>query len=45
MGLESKINKQKDKVKNELEQMILIGKEDVFNYEPVNKSALEHEML
>ena len=44
MGLESKINK-KDKVKNEIEQMLLIGKEDVFNYENIDKSDLEHEML
>jgi hypothetical protein len=42
MHLESRINKQKDKT--EIEQIVLLGKDDVFNAD-FNKSALEHEML
>lgn len=43
MNLESKLTKSKEK--SEMEQIVLIGKDDVFNSEPYNKSMLEHEML
>jgi hypothetical protein len=43
MGLESKLKK--DKTKNEIDQMLLIGKDDVFDSEQIDRSCLEHEML
>ena len=43
MGLESRVNHHHER--NEIESVILIGKEDVLNYEPPNKNQLEHEML
>jgi len=43
MGLESKLKK--DKIKNEIDQMLLIGKDNVFDSEQIDRSCLEHEML
>jgi len=47
MNLADKIKKNRDKKgsKTELEQMVLLDKEDVFNYETINRAAIEGEML
>lgn len=47
MNLADKIKKNRVKMgaKTELEQLILLDKEDVFNYEAVNRTAIEGEML
>ena len=47
MNMADKIKKGKDKkgLKTEMEQMILLDKEDVFNYESINRAAIEGEML
>ena len=47
MNLADKIKKNKDKKgqKTELEQMILLDKEDVFNCESINRAEIEGEML
>jgi hypothetical protein len=47
MNLSDKLKKNRDKKgsKTELEQIVLLDKEDVFNYETVNRAAIEGEML
>jgi hypothetical protein len=40
MGMESRRSE-----KGDIEQVYLLGKEDVLNYDPPNKTLLEQEML
>ena len=47
MNLGDKIKKSRDKkgIKTEMEQLILLDKEDVFNHSSINRAAIEGEML